>query len=152
MDPPRIHIFHYHKFNMSTNLWHPQLHNSNQISQSDFKNINWNDPKGSPVSHDVYPVFPWCWSNLDHRVYRGVVTREVHLMMAPTRIHTSPLSWNQYAKQPWASRTFYPYQMSLLVFKKIIWNDPKGSPLFHDIHLGCSSDAGQTWITEYTGA
>ena len=36
----------------------PQLHNSNQISQSDFKNINWNDPKGSPVSHDVYPVFP----------------------------------------------------------------------------------------------
>ena len=134
MDPPRIHIFHYQKFNMSTNLWRPQIHNSNQISQSDFKNINWNDPKGSPVSHDVYPVFPWCWSNLDHRVYRGVVTREVHLMMGPTRIHPSPLSSNQYAKQPLASRTFNPNQISLLVFKKINWDDTKGSPISHDVH------------------
>ena len=134
MDPPRIHIFHYHKFNMSTNLWHPQLHNSNQISQSDFKNINWNDPKGSPVSHDVYPVFPWCWSNLDHRVYRGVVTREVHLLMNPTRIHNSPLSSNQYNKQPLASRTFNPNQISLLVFKKINWDDPKDSLASHDVY------------------
>ena len=63
-----------------------------------FPKDNWNDQKGSPVSHDVYPVFPWCWSNLDHRVYRGVVTREVHLMMDPTRIHTSPLSTNEINK------------------------------------------------------
>ena len=37
MDPPRIHNIHYHKLNMSTNLLHPQLHNSNQISQLDFE-------------------------------------------------------------------------------------------------------------------
>ena len=37
---------------------YPQLHNSNQISPIDFKNINWNDPKGSPASHDVHQVFP----------------------------------------------------------------------------------------------
>ena len=84
--------------------------------QSDFKNINWNDPKVPPVSHDVYPVFPWCWSNLDHRVYRGVVTREVHLMMDPTRIHTSPLSSNQYAKQPLVSRTFKSKSNTLASF------------------------------------
>ena len=134
MDPPRILIFHYHKLNMSTKLLHPQLHNSNQISQLDCKKINWNDPKGSPVSHDVNPVFPWCWSNLDHRVYRGVVTREVHLMMDPSWIHTSPLPSNQYAKQPLASRTFNPNQISLLVLKKINWDDPKGSPASHDVH------------------
>ena len=118
MDPPRIHIFHYHKFNMSTNPLHPQLHNSNQILPLDLKKIYWKDPKGSPDSHDVYPVFPWCWSNLDHRVYRGIVTREVHLMMDPTRIHTSPLSSNQYAKQTLASRTFNPNQISFLAFKR----------------------------------
>ena len=54
MDPPRIQIFHHHKFITSTNLLHPQLHNSNQISQLDFKQINWDDSKGPPVSHDVY--------------------------------------------------------------------------------------------------
>ena len=134
MDPPRIHIFHYHKFSISTNTLQPQLHNSKQIMRIHFKKINWNDPKVSPVSHDVYPVFPWCWSNLDHRVYRGVVTREVHLMMDPTRIHTSPLLSNQYAKQPLISRTFNPNQISLLVFKKINWDDPKGSPISHDVH------------------
>ena len=134
MDPPRIHIVHYHRLNTSSNLLHPKLHNSNQISPLDFQKINWNDPKGSPVSHDVYPVFPWCWSNLDHRVYRGVVTREVHLMMDPTRIHTSPLSSNQYAKQPLVSRTFNPNKTSLLFFQKINWDDPKGSLISHDVH------------------
>ena len=54
MDPPRTHIFHYHRFNTSSNLLHPQLHNSNQISQLDFKQINWDDSKGSPVAHDVH--------------------------------------------------------------------------------------------------
>ena len=55
-------------------------------------------------------------------------------MMDPTRIHTSPLSSNQYAKQPLASRTFNPNQISLLVFKKINWDDPKGSLFSHDVH------------------
>ena len=55
-------------------------------------------------------------------------------MMDPTRIHTSPLSSNQYAKQTLVSRTFNPNQISLLVFKKINWDDAKGSPVSHDVH------------------
>ena len=54
--------------------------------------------------------------------------------MDPTRIQTSPLSSNQYAKQPVSSRTFNPNQISLLVFKKINWDDSKTSPISHDVH------------------
>ena len=54
--------------------------------------------------------------------------------MYPTRIHTSPQLSHQYAKQPLASRTFNQNQISLLVFKKINWDDPKGSPASHDDH------------------
>ena len=134
MDPPRTHIFPLSQIkhvNQSFTSITSQFQSNTTIR---FSKINWSDPIGSPVSHDVYPVFPWCWSNLDHRVYRGVVTREVHLMMDPTRIHTSPLSSNQYDKQPLASRTFNPNQISLLVFKKINWDDPKGLLTSHDVH------------------
>ena len=62
------------------------------------------------------------------------VTKKVHLMMDPTRIHTSPLSSNQQAKQPWASRTFNPNQISVLVFKKINQDDAKDLPVSQDVH------------------
>ena len=47
----------YHQINMPTIHLHRELQNPTQIPPLDFTKINRNDPKGSPISHDVHPVF-----------------------------------------------------------------------------------------------
>ena len=71
MDPPRIHIFHYHKLNMSTNLLHPQLHTdgSNQVTRKFQIRV-------TPVNFLWgRPTVAWGWTDLGHQGSMSVFTR-----------------------------------------------------------------------------
>ena len=48
----------YYQINMQPFFFIINFRIQHKYTPLDFKKITHNDPKGSPISHDVHPVFP----------------------------------------------------------------------------------------------